>query len=60
MTNGEKIRQMSDEELLEFFFGPEAFLISMPIEERKIINGVQVVRTSTIRFLDWLKLECNE
>ena len=57
MTNGDKIRQMSDEELLEFFFGPEAFLISMPVEETRMINGVQVTRTSTIRFLDWMKQE---
>ena len=29
MTNGEKLRQMSDEELLKFFFGMEASLIMM-------------------------------
>lgn len=57
MTNGEKLRTMSDEELLEFFFGQEAYLISMPVEEHQTINGVQVTRTSTIRFLDWMKLE---
>ena len=58
MTNGDKIRKMSDEEMLEFFFGPEAYLIYMPVEEKQMINGVQVIRTSTIRLLDWMKMEC--
>ena len=57
MTNGDRIRQMSDEEILELFFGPEAYLISMPVEEKRIINGMQVIQTTTIRFIDWMKQE---
>ncbi len=58
MTNGDKIRQMSDEEILEFFFGPEAFLISMPIVQKQIINGMEVTQTTTMRFIDWMRQEC--
>ena len=57
MTNGDKIRQMTDEEILEFFFGPEAFLISMPVQNTQIINGMQVSNITTIRYIDWMKQE---
>jgi len=57
MTNGEMIRKMSDEDMLQFFFGQEAFLISMPVEEDIVVNGVQIRRTTTKRFLDWMKEE---
>ena len=57
MTNGEKLRTKTDEELLEFFFGNEAFLISLPIVETQYINGAKVQQTSTIRFIDWMKQE---
>lgn len=57
MTNGDKLRQMTDEELLTFFFGPEAFLVSMPIEERIVKDGVTISNLTTIRFIDWMKEE---
>ena len=57
MTNGDKIRQMTDEELLTFFFGPEAFLISMPVEETIVKDGVYISNLTTIRFIDWMKAE---
>lgn len=57
MTNGDKIRQMTDEEILEFFFGSEAFLISMPVEEVREENGMYVHNITTIRYIDWMKQE---
>ena len=57
MTNGDKIRQMSDEEILEFFYGPEAFTVSMPIQTVQIINGAQFVQTTTLRYIDWMRQE---
>lgn len=57
MTNGDKLRQMSDEDLLEFFFGAEAYTISMPIEISQVVNGTTITQTTTMRFLDWMKME---
>lgn len=57
MTNGDRLRQMSDEELLEFFFGAEAYTVSMPIEVTQVVNGMTVTQTTTMRFLDWMKME---
>lgn len=57
MTNGDKIRQMSDEELLEFFFGPEAYTISMAIPKRTQQGNVIVDHMVTKRFIDWIKEE---
>lgn len=59
MTNGDRIRQMSDEEILETFFGPEAYLISMPIVVTQVINGMQIEQTTTMRYIDWMKQECD-
>ena len=57
MTNGEMLRQKSDEELLEFFFGEEAYLISMVIPQRVTQEGITIVTEKSIRFLDWMKME---
>ena len=60
MTNGEKLRQKSDEELLEFFFGDEAYLISMVIPHVEINGNMQITTNKTIRFIDWMKMEADE
>lgn len=57
MTNGDKIRQMSDEELLEFFLGPEAYTISMAFPKRTQQGNVIVDHFETKRFIDWMKEE---
>lgn len=57
MTNGDKIRQMSDEELLEFFFGPEAYTISMAIPVQTVQGNMQIEHMVTKRFIDWMKEE---
>ena len=58
MTNGDKIRQMSDEEILEFFFGPtEAYTISMAIPVISQQGNVQIQHMVTKRFIDWMKEE---
>ena len=57
MTNGERLRQKSDEELLEFFFGDEAYLISMVIPHTEVRDNMQITTTKTIRLIDWMKEE---
>ena len=58
MTNGDKIRQMSDEEMLEFFFGPtEAYTISMAIPVRDIQGNIVIDHMVTKRIIDWMKEE---
>lgn len=60
MTNGDKVRQMSDEEILELFFGNDAYLISMVVPVAQVINGVQIVQETTVRLIDWMREECSE
>lgn len=57
MTNGDKIRQMSDEEILEFFFGPEAYTISMALPVIDMHGNVQIQHMMSKRFIDWMKEE---
>lgn len=57
MTNGDKIRQMTDEEILEFFFGQEAYTISMAIPIVEIQSGMQIQHITTKRYIDWMKEE---
>ena len=57
MTNGDYLRQLSDEELLEFFFGPEAYTISMAIPVVTSQGNMQIEHVVTKRYLDWMKEE---
>lgn len=57
MTNGEFLRQKTDEEMLEFFFGNEAYTISL-VEPQVVQHGnAQIVTEKTIRLIDWMKEE---
>ncbi len=60
MTNGDKIRKMTDEEILEFFFGPEAYTISMAVPVVETQGSVQIQHMTTKRFIDWMKEECTD
>lgn len=60
MTNGEKLRQLSDEDMLKFFFGQEAYTISMAIPVVTRHGNMQVENYVTKRFLDWMKEEVND
>lgn len=58
MTNGDAIRAMTDEQIVEFFFGPEAYTISMAIPVTQVLeNGMIVEHMTTKRFIDWMKEE---
>ena len=60
MTNGDRLRQMSDEELLEFFFGPEAYTISLAIPIIETQGGMQMQHIITKRYIDWMKEEATQ
>lgn len=58
MTNGEMLRQKTDEELLEFFFGSEAYTISF-VQPQVVDHGnARIVMEKSVRLLDWMKEEC--
>jgi len=57
MTNGDRLRNMSDEEILEFFFGPEAYTVSMAIPIVQQQGNMTVQTMTTKRYIDWMKEE---
>lgn len=57
MTNGDMIRQMTDEEILEVFFGQEAYTISMAVPTIETQGGIQIQNIVTKRYIDWMKEE---
>lgn len=60
MTNGDKIRAMSDEQILETFFGPEAYTISMTVPITTTQGGIVMQQIVTKRYIDWMKEEAVE